>query len=180
MQIKNIAFSPKPLLPAIALPLGLALGVAASLPVAAASADAPLPVPVSINALMVTMVDHSAHHIWDMEALDRELSEDEWRIVEYFAIQLAGAGPLIGLGGSGAQDTVWAASDQWRTYSQAMSNSAVIAMDAAKTKNKTLLSSAGDALVTTCESCHSGFKPASPTEGILHQPEYDHLYHLFE
>ena len=87
---------------------------------------------------------------------------------------------LIEDGRSGAQDNAWAATDQWRSYSQAMSNAAMIAMDAARNKDKALLSSAGDALIATCLSCHNQFKPESPTEGILHQPDYDHLYHLFE
>jgi len=180
MQTITKPFTLHPLLLAAAVPVSLALGLAATLPAVAALADNPLPVPVSINALMVTMVDHSAHHVWDKEALDRDLTDEEWRLVEYFAIQLAGAGPLIALGGSGPQDKVWAATEQWRTYSQAMSNAAIIAMDAARNKDKALLASAGDALITTCEGCHNGFKPESPTEGILHQPEYDHLYHLFE
>ncbi len=180
MQTNITSFTLRPLLFATALPVCLALGMALTRSAAAAPADDPLPVPVSINALMVTMIDHSAHHIWDMEAQDRDLSEEEWRTVEYFAIQLAAGGPLVALGGSGSQDTAWAATDQWRSYSQAMSNAAMIAMDAAKNKDKMLLSSAGDALIATCLSCHEQFKPESPTEGILHQPEYDHLYHLFE
>ena len=145
-----------------------------------ATAAEPLDVPVSINALMVTMIDHSAHHIWDHEALDRQLSDDQWRLVEYFSIQLAGAGSLITLGGSGPADAGWVANAEWRTFAQAMSSAAVIAMDAAKTRNKDLLTTAGDALVMACEGCHDAFKPASPTEGITHMPEYDHLYHLFE
>jgi hypothetical protein len=147
---------------------------------AATDAAQPLPVPVSINALMVTMIDHSAHHIWDHQALERALSDDEWRLVEYFAIQLGGAASLITLGGSGPSDAGWAADERWRTFSQAMSGAALIAMDAAKTQDKELLDSAGDALITSCQSCHDTFKPALPTEGIMHMPEYDHLYHLFE
>jgi hypothetical protein len=158
----------------------VALCFAATEPADAASVTEPLPVPVSINALMVTMIDHSAHHVWDHQALERELSDEEWRIVEYFSIQLAGAGSLITLGGSGPADAGWAADEQWRTFSQAMSSAALIAMDAAKTKNKDLLASAGDALITSCQGCHDAFKPALPTEGIMHMPDYDHLYHLFE
>ncbi len=49
--------------------------------------------PVSINALMVTLVDHAAHHIWDYGAMEREIRDEEWTIIEYYAIQLAAAGP---------------------------------------------------------------------------------------
>jgi hypothetical protein len=156
----------------------MCLGLAVSQVAGAAEAQ-PLQVPVSINALMVTMVDHSAHHLWDQQALERGLTEDEWRMVEYFAIQLAGAGPLLALGGSGPQDTAWAASPQWREMSQAMSSAALVAMDAAKAKDKELLSSAADTLLISCQSCHDAFKPGIPTEGFVHQPQYDQLYHLF-
>ncbi|MDR0780692.1 MAG: cytochrome c [Pseudomonadales bacterium] len=170
------------------LVMGMCLGVGASqgvnaaqapAPAAPALAPAPLAVPVSINALMVTLIDHSAHHVWDHQALERDLSDEEWRMVEYFAIQLAAAGPLIALGGEGPQDTAWAADPRWRAMAQALSSAALVTMDAAKTKNKELLSSAADTLLVACESCHSVFKPSSPTEGFVHQPEYDHLYHLF-
>jgi hypothetical protein len=52
-------------------------------------------------------------------------------------------------------------------------------MEAAKTKNLELLGTAADALVASCEGCHDAFKPELPTEGIMHLPDYDHLYHLF-
>jgi len=154
----------------------LALGVAVTAPVTAAE---PLDVPVSINALMVTMIDHSAHHIWDHQAMNRTLDDPEWQLVEYFSIQLAGAGSLITLGYSGPADAGWVASEQWRTFAQAMSNAALMSMEAAKTKNLELLGAAADALVDSCEGCHDAFKPASPTEGIMHLPDYDHLYHSF-
>ncbi|MDR2212510.1 MAG: cytochrome c [Pseudomonadales bacterium] len=143
------------------------------------AAEAPPQVPVSINALMVTLVDHSAHHIWNHQALERDLTDDEWRLVEYYSIQLAASGPLLTLGGNGPDDAAWAADSRWRDMSQAMSSAAVVAMDAAKSKNKELLSSAGDTLLEVCESCHQTFKPSSPTEGFVHNPDYDHLYHLF-
>ena len=40
--------------------------------------------------------------------MEREISDDEWRTIEYYAIQLAGSGPLITLGGSGSMDNTWA------------------------------------------------------------------------
>ncbi|MDT8399150.1 MAG: cytochrome c [Pseudomonadales bacterium] len=145
----------------------------------AASADGGLPVPVSINALMVTLIDHSGHYIWDYGALEREVSAEEWRAVEYYAIQLAAAGPLITLGGAGRLDNTWAASSQWTSFANAMSDAAMLALDAARNNDKQQLGTAGDDLVDSCEGCHKLFKPDTPTEGIMHQPDYDHLYHLF-
>lgn len=142
--------------------------------------DQEIPVPVSINALMVTLIDHSAHYLWDYAALEREISDDEWRTIEYYAIQLAGSGPLITLGGSGEMDSSWAESAAWTSYARTMTNAAMLALEAAKNKSKPLLASTGDALVASCQSCHDAFKPSVPTEGIMHQPDYDYLYHLFE
>lgn len=156
------------------------LGICTGYPASGASSADSINPRVSINALMVTMIDHSAHHIWDYQALNRELSEQEWQIVEYFGIQLAGSGPLITLGGTGDFDNTWIQSPQWRDYSDAMASAATLAMDAARTRNRDLLDTAGNALITSCEGCHAAFKPASPTEGILHNPQYDHLYHIFE
>ena len=139
-----------------------------------------VPVPVSINALMVTLIDHSAHYIWDYAALQREITDTEWRTVEYYAIQLAGSGPLITLGGSGEMDAAWAQADAWTSYSRTMTNAAMLALDAARNKDKALLGSTGDVLVASCQGCHDAFKPSIPSEGILHEPDYDYLFHLFE
>ena len=139
-----------------------------------------IPVPVSMNALMVTLIDHSAHYIWDYAALERNITDEEWRTVEYYAIQLAGSGPLITLGGSGEMDDTWAETEAWVSYSRTMTNAAMLALDAAKNKDQPLLASTGDVLVASCQGCHDAFKPSVPTEGILHQPDYDYLYHLFD
>ncbi|MES2626718.1 MAG: hypothetical protein V4628_15635 [Pseudomonadota bacterium] len=138
-----------------------------------------LPVPVSINALMVTLIDHSAHYIWDYGSMPREISADEWRTVQYYAIQLAGSGPLITLGGSGPSDEGWAAAPQWTDMARKMSEGAMLALDAAANQDREKLISAGNDLVDACESCHEVFKPEVPTEGITHMPDYDFLYHLF-
>lgn len=62
-----------------------------SAPLVAQNDERSIPVPVSINALMVTLIDHSAHYIWDYSVMEREISADEWRTIEYYAIQLAGS-----------------------------------------------------------------------------------------
>ena len=139
-----------------------------------------IPVPVSINALMVTLIDHSAHYLWDYGVMEREITDDEWRTIEYYAIQLAGSGPLITIGGTGAMDNTWVQSPLWKAYSQNMSDAVVLALEASKNKDKQVLLALGDVLVQSCESCHDAFKPAAPTEGFEHQPDYDYLYHLFK
>jgi hypothetical protein len=161
---------PACLLAAISWPSGLR----------AQGGDQDIPVPVSINALMVTLIDHSAHYIWDYAAMSRAITDEEWRTVEYYAIQLSGSGPLITLGGSGVMDDTWAEDPRWVAFSRDMSNAAMKALEAAGDKDKDGLGEAGDALIVSCLGCHDTFKPDVPTEGIMHQPDYDYLYHLFE
>lgn len=144
----------------------------------AAEPDA-VPMPVSINALMVTLIDHSAHYLWDYGVMEREITDEEWRTVEYYAIQLAAAGPLLMLGGTGEMDNTWVTSPEWLEHTRTMTSAATLALDAAKRKDKGLLLGLGDALTASCEGCHEHFKPSLPSEGFTHMPDYDYLYHLF-
>ncbi|MDC0598711.1 hypothetical protein OAP18_02580 [Gammaproteobacteria bacterium] len=156
------------------------LSVFLSKSVSAATSDQDFPVPVSINALMVTLIDHSAHYIWDYGVIEDNFNEEEWQAVQYYAVQLAAAGPLLTLGGTGEFDNAWVTSPSWIAYSRQMSAAAEQALMATRIQDKFLLREAGDNLVQSCEGCHNEFKSDIPTEGIFHDPQYDHLYHLFE
>jgi hypothetical protein len=135
--------------------------------------------PVSINALMVTMVDHAAHHIWDYGAMERDIRDEEWTIIEYYAIQLAAAGPTLTLGGTGELDKLWTQSPLWTDHARDMSSVAQQAIIAAQDHDKAMLQRVGNDLTDTCEGCHRLFKADLPTEGIDHNPDYDLLYHIF-
>lgn len=147
---------------------------------AAAAEAAPVAMPVSINALMVTFVDHAAHHIWDYGTMEREIADEEWKIVEYYAIQLAAAGPAITLGGTGERDDGWVLSPLWIEYARDMSTVSQQAIIAAQDHDKAMLRQVGDDLTDSCEGCHETFKPELPTEGVIHNPDYDLLYHVFD
>ena len=149
--------------------------------VAAQEADSEeLSLPVSINALMVTLIDHSAHYIWDYSSVleSRSLTDKEWQVVEYYSVQLAASGPLIKLGGTGVMDKQWVTTPGWKKWSTQLSDVAVSALQATRDHDKAGLIKANNDLVDVCEGCHKDFKPEVPTEGILHDPQYDHLYHL--
>jgi hypothetical protein len=147
---------------------------------AAAAEAPPVEMPVSINAIMVTLVDHAAHHIWDYGTMEREIADEEWRIVEYYAIQLAAAGPAITLGGTGDMDNSWVLSPLWTEYARNMSSVAQQAIIAAQDHDKEMLRAVGNDLTDSCDGCHETFKPDLPTEGITHDPDYDLLYHVFD
>lgn len=132
-----------------------------------------VPVPVSINALMVAVVDHSAHEIWDAGNEAGTLTGREWQEAEQHAIQLAGSGSLISLGGTGTADAGWVASPAWQDWSQQLTDGAVAALEAIRGQDQMALLDAGGAIVETCEGCHQVFKPDAPTEGLLHIPHYD-------
>jgi cytochrome c556 len=132
-----------------------------------------VPVKVSINAIMVDLVDHASHEIWDAtgDPKDAPKNNADWAELEHHATQLASAGSLIMLGGTGKADMGWVQQTPWKQYSQALADAGAAARDAVRARNLQALSQAGDQLVNTCESCHKEFKPEAPTEGIVHQHE---------
>jgi len=148
------------------------LGVNASLAQAQAVASPYVPLPISINSVMVSLVDQAAHEIWDGGNQDRDLTDDEWLLIEQHALQLAAAGSVISLGGTGSADHGWALSPAWQDWSRKLSAGALEAKQAVDARSKVALRDAGDRLVDTCESCHKIFKPDIPTEGIMHQRHY--------
>ncbi len=124
---------------------------------------------VSINEVMVALVDHAGHNLWDVEQEGKAPKTDaDWRNVWEHAVQIAAAGPAITVGGTGPSDASWAKSPSWHTYAQRMSDAGVAARNAAKSKNFSALVTANSQLVESCENCHKEFKPDMPTEGIVH------------
>ncbi len=133
--------------------------------------EAPAVTPVlSVNELMVTMVDNASHVLWDVEVEGQApKNEADWLEVEDHAVQIAAAGMLIQLGGTGQADPGWARLPPWRTNAHLMMDAALAARQAAKQRDLPALVQANGRLVESCESCHKEFKPSLPTEGILHQ-----------
>lgn len=145
-------------------------------PPPAASAPAPPPaepavsLPVSYNALMVTMIDNAGHVLWDVEKEGFAPKNDaDWIEVEDHATQLAAAGALLQLKGTGPADAGWLTQVGWKANAEAMAAAAMSAHAAAKARNKEALVKANGELVAACEGCHKAFKPELPTEGIAHQ-----------
>ena len=54
-----------------------------------------------------------------------------------------------------------------------MSNAALDAITAAKSKDLPALVKANGQLVEACENCHKEFKPDLPSEGIKHHPPHE-------
>ncbi len=160
--------------------VGIALVVAGcSAPPAPQQEAAPAPAPAaappvapttSINELMVAWVDNASHVLWDVEKPGfAPKNEADWVEVEDHAVQLAAAGTLIQLAGTGPSDPVWVQRDGWKSNARLMGEAGRAAFTAAKARNLPALIEANGSLVATCEGCHKEFKPDAPTEGIAHQ-----------
>ena len=123
--------------------------------------------PVSINAEMVALVDHAGHELWNTEKATPKTDAD-WANVEHHATQLAAAGTLVSVAGTGVRDREWVQSAGWKKWSRAMSDAGMTARKAAQDKNLNALVAANSQLVDACEGCHKEFKPDLPSEGIVH------------
>jgi hypothetical protein len=124
---------------------------------------------VSINAVMVALVDHAGHQLWNVEVEGKAPKTDaDWDNVEEHAVQIAAAGAAITVGGTGPSDAVWVKSPSWQRHAQQMSDAGVAGMNAANSKKHSGRVSANGQQVEYCVGCHKEFKPALPTEGIVH------------
>jgi len=125
--------------------------------------------PVSINAEMVRVVDHAAHQLWNVEKEGMAPKTDaDWENIIEHATQIAAAGALIRLEGTGPNDRTFVQQPDWQKFGAAVSNAGLAALKAAEAKNQGALVAANGQLVEACEGCHKRFKPALPSEGIMH------------
>jgi len=126
--------------------------------------------PVSINAEMVSVVDHAGHALWDVEREGRApKTPAEWELVAEHATQMAAAGTLITLPGTGPNDSTLTKQADWKKWARAMSDAGLAALRASESKDMKALVAANSQLVDACEGCHKQYKPSLPSEGITHQ-----------
>jgi hypothetical protein len=137
---------------------------------AGAASNSRISTPVSINAQMVSIVDHAAHGLWDAEREDKApRTQADWESIAEHAIQMAAAGALIVLPASGTNDLALTQEPEWSKWARAMSDAGLAAFTASQDQNLAGLVAANSRLVESCESCHQRYKPSLPSEGIMHQ-----------
>jgi hypothetical protein len=137
---------------------------------AAPATPPPAGPPVSINAQMVAFVDHAGHALWNVEREGQAPKTDQdWEFVAEHAIQLAAAGSLIALPGTGVNDVTMTQQPGWQKWARAMSDAGMAAFKASQANDLKALVAANSQLVDSCEGCHKEFKPELPSEGITHQ-----------
>lgn len=127
----------------------------------------------SINAIMVAMIDWSAHEIWEAAYADT-LTGRNWLTTKQYAVELLAAGTLVSLGGTGRRDMEWAREQAWQVWTAQLIDESKRALQAIEAQDKSRLRAAADQLVYICEGCHAAFKPDTPTEGILHVPHHEY------
>jgi hypothetical protein len=132
---------------------------------------------VTINDVMVSVVDHNAHIIWNAADPKRKPKTDaDWHVLEHAATTLAASGNMILIPGAPKDDHEWVKDPEWRKYAQDLADAGAYALQAVDSRNQAGVEKAGDDLVVTCEACHKKFKPAIPAHVAKpsEQPEHYH------
>ena len=94
--------------------------------------------------------------IWGAYQLE---TDAEWKEIENAALAVIAAGNLMAHGGSGPDETVVAAEEDWQLFNQQMITAARQVITAVEQRDEEALSSAGnDALYPPCESCHQQYQ----------------------
>jgi cytochrome c556 len=118
---------------------------------------------------MVSIVDHAGHQLWNVEREGQApKTKQDWENLAEHATQLAAAGALVRVAGTGVQDMTWVATPGWQKWARAMSDAALAAVKATEGENLEALVAANGQLVQSCEGCHKEFKPELPSEGVVH------------
>lgn len=137
---------------------------------AVASPTAPtLKLPVSLNAAMVSMVDHSADYIFALGNDDLPRTDRDWLLVRNSAYEMMLAGAVTQIPGTGAFDEQWTSNSEWQTLAKQLTAHGAEALKLAEARSTNVEEwrALGDRLVQTCLQCHEKFKPEIPSEGIL-------------
>lgn len=132
---------------------------------------------VSLNQVMVGMVDHNSHLLWNA-ATDEyaPVSDADWHELEHAAITLTAAGNVILIGGSGPEDAEWVQKPDWAKLTQAQTDAALGLLMAVEHKNRDELAKAGDALTDSCDACHTAYKPELPAIVATPEEQPEHYY----
>ena len=159
-----------------AVPAFLLLSACTSEPPVAEVRDTFKPV-VSLNQVMVGVVDHNAHLLWNA-AVDEWAPQNDadWHELEHAAVTLAATGNVILLGGSGPDDLAWAEKADWSALTQRETDAALAILLAVQNKDRDALSKGGDDLVEACEACHKEYKPDLPSIVATPEEQPEHFY----
>ena len=168
---RNTRFS-LALMLAVFLPMPAA--IADDTPVAPSSTDREfIEMQISINAMMIAMMDWSAHEIWETSYMET-MSGRSWQATKRHATELLAAATLTSLGGTGRSDDRWARNPVWQEWTLLMIAETKETLRAIEAQDQYRLVASGERLVETCDGCHQDFSPEEPPEGLMHVPHNEY------
>jgi cytochrome c556 len=122
---------------------------------------------VTLNQMMVSIVDHNSHIVWD-SAVQAPKTAADWENLEAAAVTLAAGGNLTMAGGSGPEDQKWTQQEDWAKHSQALADAGLVTLQAVQAKDLDGLQKAGDQVLLTCLACHRQYRL---TDSKIHAKE---------
>jgi len=132
---------------------------------------------VSLSQVMVGVVDHNSHMLWNV-ALDEyaPANDADWHELEHAAVALAAVGNTMLAGGSSPADAAWPQKPDWTALTQTQTDAALAALLAIDHKDRDALIAAGDKLTAACEACHSKYKDNIPALVATPKEQPEHFY----
>jgi hypothetical protein len=127
--------------------------------------------PVSLADVMRASVEIPADGIWAAEGAEK-LSEEDWQLADQDAVNLIAAAALISRAGTGKNDAKWVANADWQNWVRDMEKASLQIRSAVKAMNQKEMAAAADHLQEVCESCHTKYRPQSPSDGVSRYPFY--------
>jgi hypothetical protein len=144
---------------------------AAAAGMAIAAAPLPLPLPLTLVDVMRASIEIPADGIWAAAGGDK-LSDEEWQLADQDAVNLIAASTLIASAGTGKNDHKWVANADWQTWVRELEKTALLIREDVKAQDQKKMAAAADHLQEICESCHTKYRPQSPSDGNSRYPFY--------
>ena len=149
----------------------LALIAVGLLPLTVSAARHATTWPISILDIMRASVEVPADGIWEIEGADR-LNEEDWQLADQDAVNLIVASSLIARAGTGKGDAKWVAAADWKAWTRDLERTSKQIRAAVKSMDQKALAAAADHLQEICESCHTKYRPQTPSDGLSRFPFY--------
>ena len=127
--------------------------------------------PVSILDIMRASVEVPADGIWEIEGADR-LNDEDWQLADQDAVNLIVASSLIASAGTGKGDAKWVNAKDWQAWARDLAKTSKQIRAAVKSMDQKALAAAADHLQEICESCHTKYRPQTPSDGVSRFPFY--------
>jgi hypothetical protein len=127
--------------------------------------------PISINAVMVSTIDHASDYMFAIGNGDMPKSDHDWYLVENSAYETMLGGRIIQFAGTGSNDAAWVADPEWKQLADQLTSLGEEGLKLAKARDSDQKKwmDLGNRLVDDCLACHQKFKPEIPSQGILHE-----------